>query len=106
MVEKARERLPVILDHDFRKTAAKGALVEIYCDKTLENNGAGAWLFYLTDPEDGQKLQLIVHGKIKPKVYTTLIGAVRFMKDIGFRKADLPLYKGDTVELKVQQKKE
>lgn len=99
MGKNRKDRLPVALDHEFKKVVENGGIVEILCRTSLGDNGKGAWVFFVTDPEDGGELQLITHGKSKTKVYTSIVGITSFIRDLGFKDVQIPIIEDRSVVL-------
>ena len=99
------DRLPVVLDHEFKEIVSRDGVVDILCRTSPSKIGKGAWTFYVTDPEDNAKLQLITHGKSRPKVYTSIAGVASFLRELGFMDVVIPIYEGRNIELSEVDKK-
>ena len=99
------ESKPVILVSQIRGAVRDGAWIEIECEKSAFRDGnmyRGAWRAYVCDfvrgSEDVDRAVCVSAGNLTPRVFKTIVGVSGFAMELGMRKFELPLAKGETSE--------
>ena len=88
----------VVTEDGLRGLLAQGYLLEVVCKQTAEkrhNSWYGVWLIRAVSP-DGLDLKMLVTSRslLKFRDFSTIVGLVSFLADMGCTTANIPLKAG------------